>query len=106
MDVFAERGSALQAVMSDRSARQHVRARTDFANVLSGIIQQLAASDDPADVLRAQYALGALQRGVLSVSGSAGPTGPTAWAGAYVSPANRAVIIAAAHAALRSQPEP
>ena len=88
-------GSALQAIMSDRSTMQHVRARTDFAHLLIGITQQLAASDDPADVLRAQ-----------SVSGSAGPTGPNAWAGAHVSPANRAVIIAAAHAALRSQPEP
>jgi hypothetical protein len=106
MEVFAERGPALQAVMNDRSAMQHVRARTDFAKVLSGIIRQLAASDDPADLLRAQCAVGALQRGVLSVSESAGPTGPNAWAGAHVSPADRAVIIAAAHAALRSQPEP
>jgi hypothetical protein len=47
MDVFAERGTALQAVMNDRSAMQHVRAQTDFAKVLSGIMRQLAASDDP-----------------------------------------------------------
>jgi hypothetical protein len=59
MEVFAERGSGLQAVVSERSARQHVPARTDFAHVLSGIIQQLAANDDPADVHRAQCALGA-----------------------------------------------
>lgn len=106
MDVFAERGPALQAVMNDRSAMQHVRASTDFANVLSGIMRQLATSDDPADLLRAQCALGAVQRGVLSLAGSPGTTGPNAWPGAHVSPANRAVIIAAAHAALRSQPEP
>ena len=39
--------------MNDRSAMQHVRAQTGFAKVLSGIMQQLAASDDPADMLRA-----------------------------------------------------
>ena len=106
MDVLAERGSALQAVMNDRSAMTYVRARTDFATVLSGLMRQLAASNDPADLLRAQCALGALQRGVLSVAGSPGPTGPNAWAGAHVRPADRAVIIAAAHAALLSHPEP
>jgi len=42
--------------MNDRSAMQHVRAQTGFAKVLSGIMQQLAASDDPADMLRAQCA--------------------------------------------------
>jgi AcrR family transcriptional regulator len=104
MDVFAERGTALQAVMNDRSAMQHVRARTDFAAVLAGIMRQLAASDDPADLIRANCALGAVQRGVLSVAGAAGPTGPSAWAGADVSPAERAVIVAAALAALRSAP--
>jgi AcrR family transcriptional regulator len=106
MDVFAERGPALQAVMNDRSAMQHLRARTDLANVLSGIMRQLAASDDPADLLRAQCALGALQRGVLSLAGSPGPAGSNAWPAADVSPGNRAVIIAAAHAALRSRPAP
>jgi AcrR family transcriptional regulator len=106
MDVLAERGHALQAVMNDRSAMQHVRARTDFAKVLNGIMRQLAASEDPADLLRAQCALGAMQRGVLSVAGSPGPAGPNAWAGADVSPGDRAVIIAAAQAALRSRPQP
>jgi hypothetical protein len=64
--------------MNDRSAMQHVRAQIDFAKVLSGIMRQLAASDDPADMLRAQCALGALQRGVLSVAGSPGPASATA----------------------------
>ncbi len=105
MDLFAARGTALQAVMNDRSAMQHVRAQTEFAKVLSGIIRQLAGSDDPADLLRAQCALGALQRGVLGVAGASGPTGPNAWAGAQVTPAERAIIIAAADAALRSRPE-
>jgi hypothetical protein len=102
MDVFAERGPALQAVLNDRSAMQHVRASTDFANVLSGIIRQLAASDDPADLLRAQCALGALQRGVLSATATPGPTGPNARGGAHLSPASRAIIIGAARAALQA----
>ena len=111
MDVFAERGTALQAVMNDRSAMQHVRAQTDFVKVLSGIMRQLAVSDDPGGMLCAPCALGALQRGVLSAAGSPGPTGPNAWAGGHVSPGSRAVIIVAAHAAQswpwpRTAPDP
>jgi hypothetical protein len=57
--VFAEQGTALQAVMNDRSAIRHARALTDFAKFLSGTMRQFVASDDPADMLPAQCALGA-----------------------------------------------
>lgn len=105
MDLYAERGPALRAVMNDQSAMQYVRAQTDFAKVMKGITRLLAASDTPADLLRAQCALGALQRGLTGAVESSGSAGTGTGAGVQVGPADRAVILAAALAALRSQPE-
>lgn len=100
IDLFGGQGRSIQAVMNDQSAMRHVLTTTDFPAVMGGLTRAIAGSDDPHDLIRARCALGALQRGLAVPPGPADPAagGPT------LDPADRAVVIAAALAALHSTP--
>jgi AcrR family transcriptional regulator len=108
VDLFADQGASIQAVMNDQSAMKYIRVNSDFLSVMAGVTRMLAASDDRADLIRAQAAMGALQRGLIATAmppapGSRPATGDAPPA-AGLDPADRAVIVAAALGALRSEP--
>jgi AcrR family transcriptional regulator len=88
-------GPAIQAVMTDLSAARHLLHREQFRDVIADVERVLAGNDDPADLLRARCAFGALQRGFLARRATAGPVADQE---------TKAVILAAALAALRSRP--
>jgi AcrR family transcriptional regulator len=112
IDLFTNQGASIQVVMNDRSAMRHVLADTDFPDVMGAVTRLLADSDEPADLLRARCALGALQRGLAPPPGQSTPvSAPTETAntgeGAVrnsVDSAARSIIVAAALAALNSRP--
>ena len=100
IDLFADQGRSIQAVMNDQSAMRHVLTTTDFPAVMGGLTRAIAGSDDRHDLLRARCALGALQRGLAVPAAPSGAEGEAAG----LDPADRAVVIAAALAALHSTP--
>jgi AcrR family transcriptional regulator len=103
IDLLIEQGPVMHAVMSDVSARQ-VLKQSDFRDVIGNVEQVLATSDAHADLLRARCAFGALQRGVFAAANVGKRARASDTSFEQVDAADRAVILAAALAALRSQP--
>jgi AcrR family transcriptional regulator len=102
VDLLIEQGPVMHAVMSDVSARQ-VLQHSEFRDEIGNLDQLLATSDTRADLLRARCAVGALLRGVFATVHAANDGGDDESPG-QVNSADRAIILAAALAALRSQP--
>jgi AcrR family transcriptional regulator len=95
-------GAKVMGVLSgDPSATRRLKARYEPGQMFKDIVRGLAGSDGQLALLRATCAVGAVQGAVFSAAHShPGPRG--AWPG--FDDAERAVVVSAALAALRSTP--
>jgi len=92
--------SALPVLMSDPSASRHLKTRLEGRRAVEAIVQGLAHSTDPLELLRARCAVSAVLGAVVSCAHGRQQGGQ--WRGFDSS--QRDVVVSAAFAALQAQP--
>lgn len=99
VDLFCGAGAALGICLQDPSALHHLAQRHDIRARFLAMEAALAPSGTPHDVLRATCALGAVHAGTLKVADRGrGAVIP----GPALTPAQRALVVRAGLAALRT----